>query len=145
MVAQQAEPVTRTISVYGRTAPARQVEIKAETSGRVLTLGIARGEPATAGRRRSDARTEAYFGSGWTTLQGFLVGIVLLLGFSLPPLVQLKNVPAVRVIRRETEFNVGSSLSYAAGAAAFSWKARATLDSARAITETDRNFMARGG
>ena len=33
--AQQAEPVTRTISVYGRTAPARTVEIKAETSGRV--------------------------------------------------------------------------------------------------------------
>jgi putative ABC transport system permease protein len=35
-------------------------------------------------------------------LQGFLVGLVLLLGFSLPPLVQLKNVPAVRVIRRES-------------------------------------------
>lgn len=34
-------------------------------------------------------------------LQGFLVGVVLLLGFALPPLVQLKNVPAVRVIRRE--------------------------------------------
>ncbi len=34
-------------------------------------------------------------------LQGFLVGLVLLLGFSLPPLVQLKNVPALRVIRRE--------------------------------------------
>ncbi len=48
--AQQAQPVTRTISVYGRTAPARQVEIKAETSGRVLALGIARGEPATAGQ-----------------------------------------------------------------------------------------------
>ncbi len=48
--AQQAEPVTRTISVYGRTAPARSVEIKAETSGRVTALGIARGEPATAGQ-----------------------------------------------------------------------------------------------
>ena len=34
-------------------------------------------------------------------LQGFLVGLVLLLGFSLPPLVQLKNVPALRVMRRE--------------------------------------------
>jgi putative ABC transport system permease protein len=34
-------------------------------------------------------------------LQGFLVGLVLLLGFALPPLVQLRNVPAVRVIRRE--------------------------------------------
>lgn len=48
--AQQAEPVTRTISVYGRTAPARTVEIKAETSGRVTALGIARGEPASAGQ-----------------------------------------------------------------------------------------------
>lgn len=46
---QQAEPVTRTVSVYGRTAPARQVEIKAETSGRVTALGVARGEPATPG------------------------------------------------------------------------------------------------
>jgi putative ABC transport system permease protein len=34
-------------------------------------------------------------------LQGFLVGLVLLLGFALPPLVQLKNVPALRVMRRE--------------------------------------------
>jgi len=46
---QQAEPVTRLISVYGRTAPARSVEIKAETSGRVTTLGVARGEQAPAG------------------------------------------------------------------------------------------------
>ncbi len=48
--AQQAEPVTRTISVYGRTAPARTVEIKAETSGRVTAVGVKRGEPARAGQ-----------------------------------------------------------------------------------------------
>jgi multidrug efflux system membrane fusion protein len=30
-----AEPVARVVSVYGRTAPARQVEIAAETEGRV--------------------------------------------------------------------------------------------------------------
>src|SRR5256885_11234241 len=40
--------------------------------------------------------------TAWPALQGFLVGVVLLLGFALPPLMQLKNVPAVRVIRRES-------------------------------------------
>jgi putative ABC transport system permease protein len=49
-------------------------------------------------------------------IQGFLVGIVLLLGFALPPLVQLRNVPAVRVIRRESGATKGSTLAaYAAG------------------------------
>jgi putative ABC transport system permease protein len=52
-------------------------------------------------------------------VQGFLVGLVLLLGFALPPLVRLKNVPAVRVMRRETGSNPGFYLSYAAGALAF--------------------------
>src|SRR6185503_4848946 len=50
---------------------------------------------AMAPSRRSPPRP-------WPALQGFLVGLVLLLGFALPPLLQLKNVPAVRVIRRET-------------------------------------------
>ena len=54
-------------------------------------------------------------------LQGFLVGLVLLLGFALPPLVQLKNVPAVRVIRREAGAPKGGTLAiYAAGATALS-------------------------
>jgi putative ABC transport system permease protein len=52
-------------------------------------------------------------------LHGFLVGLVLLLGFALPPLVQLKNVPAVRVIRRESGRAKGSTVAvYAAGFAA---------------------------
>jgi putative ABC transport system permease protein len=52
-------------------------------------------------------------------LQGFLVGLVLLLGFALPPLVQLKNVPAIRVIRREAGTPRSSTLAvYAAGIAA---------------------------
>jgi len=54
-------------------------------------------------------------------LQGFLVGVVLLLGFALPPLVQLKNVPAIRVIRREAGAPSSSALAvYAAGVAALS-------------------------
>lgn len=54
-------------------------------------------------------------------LQGFLVGVVLLLGFALPPLAQLKNVPAVRVIRREAGTPRGGTLAiYAAGLAALS-------------------------
>ncbi|MFY9313946.1 MAG: FtsX-like permease family protein [Burkholderiales bacterium] len=53
--------------------------------------------------------------------QGFLVGLVLLLGFSLPPLVQLKNVPAVRVIRRESGAAKGGTVAvYLAGLAALS-------------------------
>ncbi len=51
-------------------------------------------------------------------LQGFLVGLVLLLGFALPPLLQLKNVPAVRVIRREGGAPKGSAMAaYALGMA----------------------------
>jgi putative ABC transport system permease protein len=52
-------------------------------------------------------------------VQGFLVGLVLLLGFALPPLVQLKNVPALRVMRRESGGPRGGTIAtYAAGLAA---------------------------
>ena len=51
--------------------------------------------------------------------QGCLVGLVLLLGFALPPLLQLKGVPAVRVLRRETGNASGVALaSYVAGGVA---------------------------
>jgi putative ABC transport system permease protein len=51
--------------------------------------------------------------------QGFLVGLVLLLGFALPPLLQLKNVPAVRVMRRESgALKRGAAAAYACGFAA---------------------------
>ena len=54
-------------------------------------------------------------------VQGFLVGLVLLLGFALPPLVQLKNVPAVRVMRRESGKPKGGTLAaYATGLASLS-------------------------
>ena len=46
---QVAQPVTRNLSVYGRTTPVRQVELKAETSGRVSELGVRRGALARSG------------------------------------------------------------------------------------------------
>jgi multidrug efflux system membrane fusion protein len=46
---QQAEPVERQITLYGRTAPARSVELKAETRGSVTAIGAARGEQVATG------------------------------------------------------------------------------------------------
>jgi multidrug efflux system membrane fusion protein len=40
---QVAEEVTRVINVNGKTAPARVVEINAETDGRVVSIGVERG------------------------------------------------------------------------------------------------------
>ena len=41
---QTAEEITRTIVVNGKSAPARIVEINAETDGRVVSTGVERGE-----------------------------------------------------------------------------------------------------
>jgi len=60
---------------------------------------------------RADLPAPALF----PALQGFLVGLVLLLGFALPPLVQLQNVPALRVIRRESGAQGGVIAAYGAG------------------------------
>jgi multidrug efflux system membrane fusion protein len=46
---QLAQPVNRYINVYGRSAPARAVDIKAETNGRVEAIGIDRGRSAKKG------------------------------------------------------------------------------------------------
>src|SRR5205085_6930490 len=56
--------------------------------------------------------------TAWPALQGLLVGLVLLLGFALRPLVQLKNVPALRVIRRESgSLKGGAAAAYGLGLA----------------------------
>ena len=46
---QVAEEVTRTIVVNGKTAPARVVELSAETEGRIASIGAKRGANITAG------------------------------------------------------------------------------------------------
>jgi multidrug efflux system membrane fusion protein len=44
-----AEPITRFISVYGRTAPARTVNLSSETEGRVIKINSRRGVPVKKG------------------------------------------------------------------------------------------------
>lgn len=61
-------------------------------------------------------------------IQGMLVGMVLLLGFALPPLLNLRSVPALRVLRRDIGAPNAQSLSaYALGIVVLSllflWKA----------------------
>jgi len=49
VVSQVAKPITRMISVYGQTAPARTVEMSSETEGRVVAVEAVRGRQADAG------------------------------------------------------------------------------------------------
>ena len=47
--AQEAEAIGRVITIFGRTAPVRRVELKAETDGRVEEIVLARGDQARSG------------------------------------------------------------------------------------------------
>jgi putative ABC transport system permease protein len=58
--------------------------------------------------------------SAMPALQGLLCGLVLLLGFGMPPLEQLRRVSPVRVLRRDVgDPSVRMILAYGAGAAGF--------------------------
>lgn len=46
---QYAKPITKEIKIYGQTAPARKVEINAETDGRVEAVEAIRGKQVKAG------------------------------------------------------------------------------------------------
>ncbi len=82
-------------------------------------LGAALGYAAQAGLGAALAgvvHTDLPLPSLAPALYGVLVGLALLLGFALPPLVQLRNVPALRVMRREIAApRPAAVLSYAAG------------------------------
>lgn len=66
---------------------------------------------------------------GWLpAIHGFLVSMVLLLGFALPPILNLRSVPALRVLRRDIGLpNTHSITGYLLGLATLSllflWKA----------------------
>jgi putative ABC transport system permease protein len=56
----------------------------------------------------------------WPALRGLLIGLVLLAGFALPPVAQLRQVAPVRVLRRDVGLPRGGTIiGYALGIVAF--------------------------
>ncbi|SEP19079.1 ABC transporter permease [Nitrosovibrio sp. Nv6] len=103
-----------------------------------LTLGlIASGLGCLLGFAAQEALTfflsglveaELPWPSVWPAVHGLLTGMVLLLGFALPPLLNLRSVPALRVLRRDigmpNSFSItGYALGLIALSALFLWKA----------------------
>jgi multidrug efflux system membrane fusion protein len=67
-----AQPVTRVVTLSGRTAPARVVELKAETTGRVVAVGAPRGARVARGAliaRLDDADRSARLAQAQATLR----------------------------------------------------------------------------
>ncbi len=58
--------------------------------------------------------------NSWPLLWGMLTGLVTLLGFAIPPILQLKDVPTLRVLRRDAfAFRPNTLLAYGVGLFAF--------------------------
>lgn len=75
------------------------------------------------------AGTELPWPSLQPAVQGVLVGLVLLTGFALPPVSNLRSVPALRVLRRDIGLSAtygiaGYLLGFAALSLLFIWKAQ---------------------
>jgi putative ABC transport system permease protein len=57
---------------------------------------------------------------GWPVLWGLLTGMITLLGFVIPPILQLANVPTLRVLRRDLgHVQMNTVLAYTVGLVAF--------------------------
>jgi len=57
---------------------------------------------------------------GWPVMLGFLTGMITLLGFAIPPVMQLANVPTLRVLQRELgSVGLNTLTAYVVGIAAF--------------------------
>ncbi|ALP53452.1 ABC transporter permease [Candidatus Tenderia electrophaga] len=66
------------------------------------------------------ARIQLPAPSAWPVALGMLTGMITLLGFAMPPILQLANVSTMRVIRRDLgRLQINSLLAYSAGSAAF--------------------------
>ena len=58
----------------------------------------------------------------WPVLLGLVTGMVTLLGFAIPPVLQLKNVPALRVLRRDLGgLRIKTLSAYSIGILAFTF------------------------
>jgi putative ABC transport system permease protein len=75
--------------------------------------------------------------------QGFACGLVLLLGFALPPLAQLRQVPPLRVLRKDVGLPTGRvALGYLAGLAGFAALLLWASDDLKIGTLTAGGFLA---